>query len=65
MIPKQIQTRINAIAGKLLAEGLQPSQYTKAKAKAKTRNAVGKKLVHKIIDGFSPEIKAVMKKMKR
>jgi len=56
--------KIKQIAGKLLSEGLTPSTYTKQKAKNATKNVVVRKFVHKMIDMFSPEIKAEMKKMK-
>ena len=51
------------IAGKLLAEGLIPSSYTKAKAKKLTTNVALPKFVHNMIDNFSKEIKSEMAKM--
>ena len=64
-IKKDVQKHINLIAGKLLAEGLVSSRYTKAKAKRLTKNVVGSTFVHKMIDSFSPEIKKSMVKMRK
>jgi hypothetical protein len=64
-IPTEVQKKIDMIAGKLLNQGLTPSTYTKAKAKEKTKNVVSPTFVHKMIDGFSPEIKKAMAKMKK
>ena len=62
---KDIQKYINQIAGKLLAEGLVASNYTKVKAKKLSRGVVGQKFVYKMIDAFSPEIKQAMIKMRK
>tara|TARA_R110001599_G_C11796118_1_gene614331 strand:- start:235 stop:441 length:207 start_codon:yes stop_codon:yes gene_type:complete len=64
-IKKDVQKHVNKIAGKLLAEGLVPSQYSKAKAKKLTKNVVLPVFVHRMIDGFSPDIKKAMAKMKK
>ena len=62
-LKKDLTRHIDRLAGKLLAEGLVGSKYTKAKAKRLTNDVVGKVFVHKMIDGFSPEIKKAMIKM--
>jgi len=62
---KRLQSYIDKIAGKLVAEGLVASRYTKAEAKRLTKNVVGPAFVHKMIDGFSPEIKKSMIKMRK
>lgn len=64
-IKKDVEKHVDRIAGKLLAEGLVASQYTKAKAKRLTKNTVAPTFVHKMIDGFSPEIKKAMVKMRK
>jgi len=60
-----IQRGIKAISGRLLAEGLTFSTYTKAKAKAKTKDAAAPVYVRGMIDAFSPEIKSEMKAMRK
>ena len=64
-IPKQTQEHIDKIAGKLLAEGLTPSTYSKPKAKQLTKGVALPVFVHKMIDGFSPDIKKSMSKMRK
>ena len=64
-IPKDLEKYVDRIAGKLLAEGLAPSRYTKAEAKKRTAGVVASVFVHKMIDSFSPEIKKAMVKMKK
>lgn len=64
-ITKDFERYVNQIAGRLLAEGLAPSRYTKAEAKKRTAGVVGAVIVHKMIDSFSPEIKKAMIKMKK
>jgi hypothetical protein len=64
-ITEGIQKSIVKIAAKLLNEDLTVSKYTKAKAKAATKNVVAPKYVHRIIDGFSKEIKDAMKEISK
>ena len=64
-ITEDLQKHIRLIAAKLLNEDLTVSSYTKAKAKAATKNVVAPKYVHRMIDGFSKEIKAAMKEMSK
>jgi len=62
-INKDVKRIINQIAGKLAAEGLTYSQYTKAKAKYRLRNVVAPKVVYRAVDAFSPEIKKELKRL--
>ena len=64
-IKEDLQRHIRLIAGNLLENDLTYSSYTKAKAKAATKNVVAPKFVHRMIDGFSKEIKEAMKKMSK
>jgi len=52
------------IAGKLLADGLSPSKFTKRKAKALTKDVVAAKMVHKLIDKYPADIVIYMKRIK-
>ncbi len=62
---KQKKKYVCQLAGKLLAEGLQPSNYTKRRAKSSTQNVVGKKFIHDLINTTPvAEVKKAMKKIK-
>jgi hypothetical protein len=64
-LTEDLKKHINGIAARLLNEGLTGSSYTKAKAKRATKGVVAPVFVHKMIDGFSPEIKKAMIKMRK
>jgi hypothetical protein len=51
------------IAGKLLAEGLNPYDYTEEKAIEKIKNCVSPKVLEQVIKENSPLIIEEMKKM--
>ena len=64
-LTEDLKKHIDRIAAKLLNEGLTGSSYTKEKAKKATKGVVAPVFVHKMIDGFSPEIKKAMIKMNK
>jgi hypothetical protein len=61
-LASDIKKHCDDIAAKLLAEGLTAYTFTKKKAKQLTKNVVAVTYVHKLIDGFSKDIKAAMRK---
>jgi len=60
-----MQNPIKMVAAKLVAEGLTASSYTKAKAKRKTARCAAPRYIHLMIDGFSPEIKKAMARIRK
>ena len=52
---------INQIAAKLRSEGITKASYTKAKAKAKLKNVAAPVWAAKMVDNFTPQIKAKLK----
>lgn len=52
------------IAATLLAKGLNPSKFTKSKAKALTKNVKAKKKVHELINKYPADITIYMKRIK-
>lgn len=64
-IKTDLQKHIDDVAAKLLAEGLTAYTYSKKKAKRLTKHVVAPVYVHKLIDGFSTEIKKSMRKLRK
>ena len=60
---KSTEWHIKLLAGKLIAEGMNSKTYTKAVAKEKTKSVVSPVYIHRLIDKYTPQIKAEMKKI--
>jgi hypothetical protein len=60
-----LSLQIEAIAGKLLAEGLTPETFTKAKAKARLKDTTLPVFCYMIVDKFTPELKKEMRTLKK
>jgi len=64
-ISNDLKKVLNRVAAKLYNEGLTYSSYTKNKAKRRLNDVVASVYCKKLVDEFSPEIKAELKKYSR